>query len=72
MGLDGDTRKCQTIEAYDDCKTNLHIRKLRQECGCLPVSLRLSEKVTSYFGKNWQTVNIYLKFLFYQLFLLSI
>ena len=45
MGLEKDTRKCQNIETYDDCKTRLHVEHLRQECGCLPLSLRLSEKV---------------------------
>ena len=50
MGFDRETRKCQTIETYNDCKTRLHVENLRQECGCLPLSLRLSEKVkiTSY------------------------
>ena len=45
MGLDKETRKCQNIETYDDCKTRLHVEHLRQECGCLPLSLRLYEKV---------------------------
>ena len=45
LGLNKDTRKCQNIETYDDCKTRLHEEHLRQECGCLPLSLRLSEKV---------------------------
>ena len=45
MGLDKDTRKCQNIETYDDCKTRLYIEHLKQECGCLPLHLRLSGKV---------------------------
>ena len=45
MGLDKETRKCQNIETYDDCKTRLYIEHLRQECKCLPLSLRLSGKV---------------------------
>ena len=45
MGFDRETRKCQTIETYNDCKTRLHVENLRQECGCLPLSLRLSGKV---------------------------
>ena len=45
LGLDKDIRKCQNIETYDDCKTRLHVEHLRQECGCLPLSLRLYEKV---------------------------
>ena len=46
MGLDQDTIKCQNIETFDGCKTRIHVENLRQECGCLPLSLfRLSEKV---------------------------
>ena len=45
MGLDLNARKCQQNEIYEDCKTWLHIRNLRQECGCLPLSLKVSEKV---------------------------
>ena len=45
MGLDGATRNCQETESYEDCKTWIHVENLRQECGCLPLSLGLSEKV---------------------------
>ena len=45
LGLDRDIRKCQNIETYDDCKTRLYVDMLRKECGCLPLSLRLSGKV---------------------------
>ena len=45
LGLDRDTRKCQDIETYDDCKTQIYIKHLRHECGCLPLSLRLSREV---------------------------
>ena len=45
MGLDGATKNCQKTETYDDCKTWLHVDNLRKECGCLPLSLTLSEKV---------------------------
>ena len=45
MGLDRETKNCQDVEAYDDCKTKSYVENLRQECGCLPLALRLSEKV---------------------------
>ena len=45
MGLDIKTRNCQSIGKYDECKTMLHMENLRHECGCLPLSLRLSEEV---------------------------
>ena len=45
MGLDRDARNCQNIETIDDCKTRLHVENFRRQCGCLPLSLKLSEKV---------------------------
>ena len=45
MGLDRDNRKCQTVENYDDCKTNLYVNNLKKACGCLPLSLGLFEEV---------------------------
>ena len=45
MGLDRETKNCQDVEAYDECKTKSYVENLRQECGCLPLALRLSEKV---------------------------
>ena len=48
MGLDRATRNCQESEKYEDCKTWLHVDSLRKECGCLPLALRLSEKVKAH------------------------
>ena len=45
MGLDREARKCQNIESIDDCKTRLYVENFKQQCGCLPLSLKLSEKV---------------------------
>ena len=45
MDLNRETKNCQNVKAYDKCKTQSHIQNLRQECGCLPLALRLSEKV---------------------------
>ena len=45
MGLDKATRHCQETDTYDDCKTWLHVDNLRMECGCLPLYLKLSDKV---------------------------
>ena len=45
MGLDRETKNCQNVKDYDDCKTKSYVENLRQECGCLPLALRLSEKV---------------------------
>ena len=45
MGLDSDARNCQNIETIDDCNTRLHVNNYRRQCGCLPLSLKLSAKV---------------------------
>ena len=45
IGLNQKTRNCQNDETYSDCKTRHYIKNMRQQCGCLPLSLRLSEKV---------------------------
>ena len=45
MGLDREARNCQNIESIDDCKTRLYADHLRKECGCLPLSLKMSEEV---------------------------
>ena len=58
MELDEDTRKCQNFETQDDCKTRLYIERLRKECGCLPLFLRLSGKVNLiiYFKRDFQYI----------------
>ena len=54
MGLD--RKNCQNVKAYDDCKTHSHIQNLRQKCGCLPISLRISEKVKF---NNWEKISLH-------------
>merc|ERR1712032_1504461 len=44
MGLDTNKRNCQNIETVDDCKTRLHVENFRHQCGCIPLTLKLSEK----------------------------
>ena len=48
MGLNIDTRKCQNIETYDRCSTRLLLETLKQECGCLPIAIKLAEEVEYY------------------------
>ena len=45
LGLDRETRNCQNTETYNNCRTRLYVENLRRECGCLPLSIKLSEKV---------------------------
>ena len=52
LGLDKDTRNCQNIESYIDCESRLHLKNLRKACGCLPLSLKMSEKVSKVLNQN--------------------
>ena len=45
LTLDVDSRKCQNIETYNDCKTRLYIKNMTQVCGCLPLSHIMTEEV---------------------------
>ena len=45
MGLKSDKRKCQSIETYHDCLTRKYIENMMKDCGCLPLSHILSDKV---------------------------
>ena len=45
LTLDVDSRKCQHIETYNDCKTRLYIKNMKQKCGCLTLSHIMSEEV---------------------------
>ena len=39
MGLKQDARGCQNDEEYVDCTTRNYIESIRQQCGCLPLSI---------------------------------
>ena len=52
LGLDVDSRKCQDIETYNDCKTRLYIKNMTQECGCLPLSHIMTDEVCYIFTIN--------------------
>ena len=45
FGLKKDARNCQNIETFDDCITRKYIEKMKQECGCIPLSLGSLEDV---------------------------
>ena len=45
MELNRDIRNCQNIKSNEHCKEKFYVENLMQECGCLPLSLRLTEKV---------------------------
>ena len=48
MGLDEVVRGCQNQEHYIDCTTKTFIEDMRQQCGCLPLSIRSSNFQVNY------------------------
>ena len=40
-------RKCQDAEEYDACITRHYINAVITSCGCLPLKIRISNKVPS-------------------------
>ena len=59
MGLDTGAKNCQNIETVEDCNTRLYIEHFRQQCGCLPFSLKLSEKVQSTLWSNFNDLKVH-------------
>ena len=49
LGLDKETRKCQNEEPYLNCTTRQYYETMLEveECGCLPLNIRQSNKVCS-------------------------
>ena len=45
LGLDQDVRGCQNEEHYDECTTRQYIENMRENCGCLPLSISLTDQV---------------------------
>ena len=49
LGLDKAVRGCQNEEHYDECTTRQYIENMREKCGCLPLSIALSDQVNFLF-----------------------
>ena len=45
LGLDGHARECQIEEPFYNCTTRHYINAILEQCGCLPLSIKLSKKV---------------------------
>ena len=45
LGMDQSVRGCQNEEHYDECTTRQYIEKMKEKCGCLPLSSALSDQV---------------------------
>ena len=45
LGLDQHIRGCQNVEPYYNCTTRHYLDALIEQCGCMPASIRLKDKV---------------------------
>ena len=45
LGLDGQARDCQMEESFYNCTTRHYVNTLLKQCGCLPLNIRISNKV---------------------------
>ena len=45
LSMNRDVSKCQDDETWDECVTRKYINDLKDKCKCLPLSLRLLDKV---------------------------
>lgn len=50
LGLEQAVRGCQNEEHYDECTTRQYIENMRRKCGCLPLSISVSEQVIFFFS----------------------
>ena len=54
LGLSEDLRGCKLSMDYDydNCTTEAYLEQIKLECGCLPFSLNLMEKVDMFMPQN--------------------
>ena len=45
LSLDKEVTGCQNEEFFEDCKTNHYLETLKKDCGCLPLNIRMTNKV---------------------------
>ena len=45
LGLNEEVRDCQNKEAIQNCTTKQCLHTFLEECGCLPINMKLSNKV---------------------------
>ena len=45
LGLDQDVRECQNEESLYNCTTREYLDALMEKCGCLPITIRISNEV---------------------------
>ena len=45
LSMERNVRKCQDDISFDECVTREYVDNLIKKCNCLPLNLRLTEKV---------------------------
>ena len=45
LSMDREVRNCEEDETLDECVTSNYINSLEEKCKCLPINLRLNDKV---------------------------
>ena len=49
LSLDEDVRECHNEESVHNCTTRNYIDNMRKQCSCLPLNIRLSNKVRVFY-----------------------
>ena len=49
LSLDEDVRECHNEESVHNCTTRNYIDNMRKQCNCLPLNIRLSNKVRVFY-----------------------
>ena len=47
LGLSSNVKGCNMEKTFENCTTKIYIDTLKQQCGCLPFNIHLSDKVQS-------------------------
>ena len=48
LGLDDSAKDCQ-IEPFDNCTTSRYVKRLIQNCGCLPLTMKAKDFKVKFF-----------------------
>ena len=49
FGLDANVKKCQNVESIYSCTTRQYINTILEQCGCLPINMRMTIEVRDTF-----------------------
>ena len=52
LGLNEDTKKCQSKETYKDCTTRNYLHAVVKKCNCVPYGLKYFTLLSQVFSKH--------------------